>query len=95
MTSFEPAWNSLGNHAIPQRFCHARLGTYSLGDSSVPACDRNGISYTYNMCGEGTPQHQHHLNTHGHLSEYGNKDSIPMFQRRDSGRCLCGAGPQG
>ncbi len=78
--TYKPSWNSLRAHQTPQWFRDAKFGIYThWGIYSVPACGPNATWYPYFMYREGSPQHKHHVETYGPVSEFGYKDFIPMF----------------
>ena len=78
---YEPTWNSLGRHQIPEWFKDAKFGIYThWGLYSVPAYGENGSWYPHNMYKKGTEQYKYHLKKYGHPSKFGYKDFIPMFK---------------
>jgi alpha-L-fucosidase len=77
---FQPTWNSLKTHSIPQWFIDAKFGIYThWGIYCVPAKGPNATWYPYNMYRPGTEQYEHHLKTYGDPEEFGYKDFIPQF----------------
>jgi len=78
---YQPSWNSLGQHQIPEWFKDAKLGIYThWGVYSVPAYGPNGTWYPHNMYKKGTAQYEYHVKKYGHPSEFGYKDFIPLFK---------------
>jgi len=79
--NYEPSWNSLGRHPIPEWFKDAKFGIYThWGVYSVPACGPNGSWYPHNMYKKGTNQYKYQLKNYGPPSKFGYKDFIPMFK---------------
>ncbi len=79
--NYQPTWNSLGRHQIPEWFKDAKFGIYThWGVYSVPAYGRNGSWYPHNMYKKGTEQYNYHVKHYGLPSEFGYKDFIPMFK---------------
>jgi alpha-L-fucosidase len=75
---YQPTWDSLQQHPVPQWFDDAKFGIYfHWGPYSVPAYDNEW--YSRNMYIPGHKANEHHLATYGDLSEFGYKDFIPMF----------------
>ncbi len=78
--AYQPAWNSLAAHPMPEWFRGAKFGIYThWGVYSVPACGPNATWYPYNMYREGTEQHRHHVQVYGGPEKFGYKDFIPQF----------------
>jgi alpha-L-fucosidase len=78
---YEPTWNSLGRHAIPEWFKDAKFGIYThWGGYSVPAKGPNGSWYPHNMYKKGTEQYEYHVANYGDPSEFGYKDIIGLFK---------------
>jgi len=79
--NYQPTWNSLGRHQIPEWFKDAKFGIYThWGVYSVPAYGRNGSWYPHNMYKKGTDQYNYHVKHYGLPSKFGYKDFIPMFK---------------
>ena len=79
-SSYEPSWESLRGHVTPKWFRDDKFGIYThWGVYAVPACGPNGTWYPYNMYREGTPQHDHHVETYGGPAKFGYREFIPMF----------------
>lgn len=80
MEHYAPTWNSLREHKTPRWFTDAKFGIYThWGVYAVPACGPNATWYPYNMYREGSPQHDYHVTTYGHPSQFGYKDFIPQL----------------
>lgn len=76
---YEPLWESLQKHPVPQWFADAKFGIYAhWGIYSVPAYDNEW--YPHNMYIEDSHVYQHHIAAYGDPSRYGYKDFIPLFQ---------------
>jgi alpha-L-fucosidase len=81
-SQYQPTWNSLRTHPIPQWFRQAKFGIYThWGVYSVPAKGPNATWYPLFMYyeDEDNVQYNYHVETYGHPSEFGYKDFIPMF----------------
>ena len=77
---YQPTWDSLAAHGIPEWFRSAKFGIYThWGVYSVPACGPNATWYAYNMYRGGTEQHRHHVQVYGGPEKFGYKDFIPRF----------------
>ncbi len=78
--NYQPTWNSLRTHQIPQWFQDAKFGIYThWGVYCVPAFGPNATWYPYNMYRPGTGQYDYHVKTYGGPEKFGYKDFIPMF----------------
>jgi len=78
---YEPTWNSLGRHQIPEWFKDAKFGIYThWGGYSVPAKGPNGSWYPHNMYKKGTEQYNYHVANYGEPSKFGYKDIIALFK---------------
>ncbi len=83
LPKFEPNWESLSKHEIPEWFKDAKFGLYAtLGPYCVPAYV--GEWYPYAMYANDQRYdwtraiYKHHLKTYG--EDFGYKDFIPMFK---------------
>ena len=77
---YQPSWNSLRKHHIPEWFWKAKFGIYThWGAYSVPAKGPNGSWYPHNMYIPGTEQYNYHVKHYGSPAKFGYKDFIPMF----------------
>ncbi|MBD3176822.1 MAG: alpha-L-fucosidase [Armatimonadia bacterium] len=75
---YEPTWESLTQHPVPEWFQDAKFGIYAhWGPYSVPAFGNEW--YPRNMYQEGSATQRHHIETYGPLSEFGYKNFIPQF----------------
>src|SRR4030042_985809 len=76
--TYEPQWESLRNHPVPQWFRDAKFGIYfHLGPYSVPAYNSEWYS-----CLMYKPDHKvfkYHKEKYGDQSQFGYKDFIPML----------------
>ncbi len=76
---WEPNWNSLSKHQIPEWFQDAKFGIYAhLGVYCVPAYGTEW--YPRLMYQTNTSVYKHHVKTYGDPSKFGYKDFIPMFK---------------
>jgi alpha-L-fucosidase len=76
---YDPTWDSLARHPVPQWYRDAKFGIYChWGVYSVPAFGNEWYSRT--MYQKGTAENQHHLKTYGPLSTFGYKDFLPRFK---------------
>ena len=77
---YQPTWNSLRTHQIPQWFQDAKFGIYThWGIYCVPGFGPKGSWYPYFMYQPGTKQYEHHVKTYGGPEKFGYKDFIPEF----------------
>lgn len=77
---FQPDWNSLRSHNLPDWFREAKFGIYThWGIYCVPARGPNATWYPYNMYRPGTEQYTHHLSVYGGPQRFGYKDFITHF----------------
>ncbi|MGO9969022.1 MAG: alpha-L-fucosidase [Bryobacteraceae bacterium] len=75
---FQAAGDSLSAYTSPQWFHDAKFGIWShWGPSSAIGA---GDWYARNMYIEGSRQYQYHLKTYGHPSQFGYKDTIPLWK---------------
>lgn len=76
---FAASWDSLEQVGIPAWYQDAKFGIFiHWGVYSVPAFGNEW--YPRNMYREGTPEFQHHVETHGPHNRFGYKDFIQQFQ---------------
>lgn len=77
---FKPDWDSIvGGFKVPRWYQDAKLGIFiHWGVYSVPAFGNEW--YPRNMYRPGTPEHAHHLQTYGPLTNFGYKDFVPQFR---------------
>jgi alpha-L-fucosidase len=76
---YEPTWESLKNHSVPEWYQDAKFGIFiHWGIYSVPAFSNEW--YPRKMYLEGSPEFQYHREVWGPHSEFGYKDFIPMFK---------------
>jgi alpha-L-fucosidase len=89
MKTFDPTWNSLSRHQMPQWLQDAKYGIYThWGIYSVPAYagisewtkNPNASWYGNRMYNRELPEFEHHRKTYGDHKEFGYKDFIPMFK---------------
>lgn len=77
---YQPSWNSLKMHPVPQWFKDAKFGIYThWGVYSVPAKGINATWYPHFMYRPGNEQYDYHVKTYGGPDKFGYKDFIPMF----------------
>lgn len=75
---YQPTWNSLRTHPVPQWFQDTKFGIYThWGVYCVPGFGPNGSWYPYFMYQPGTKQYEHHVKTYGGPEKFGYKDFIP------------------
>ena len=75
---YEPTFESLRKHSVPDWFRDAKLGFWShWGLGSVPMA---GDWYARNMYLQGSRQYRIHLRLYGHPSHFGYKDLIPLWK---------------
>ena len=75
---YEPTWESLKTHELPEWFDDAKLGIFiHWGVYSVPAYKNEW--YPRFMYTEGHDIYQHHTETYGPPWEFGYKDFLPDF----------------
>ena len=83
-TVYEPNWDSLRKHEVPEWFRDAKFGIFVCwGVYSVPAWaprDTYAEWYTHRMYKRGTPTFDYHKKHYGYPSEFGYKDFIPMWK---------------
>jgi alpha-L-fucosidase len=75
---YQPSWESLTTHPVPQWFADAKFGIYfHWGIYSVPAFVNEW--YSRSMYQPGAAEYEHHIATYGPQSDFGYKDFLPMF----------------
>ena len=75
---WEPTWESLTTHEIPEWFQDAKFGIYAhLGVYCVPAYGTEW--YPRKMYQKDDAVYKHHVATYGDPSEFGYKDFVPQF----------------
>ncbi len=75
---FRPTRQSLRAYEIPQWFADAKFGIWAhWGPQSAI---EDGDWYARNMYMEGSPQYNYHVETYGHPSKFGYKDTIPAWK---------------
>lgn len=77
--AYEPTWQSLQKHPLPQWPMDAKFGILVCwGPYSVPAFENEW--YPRNMYIEGHPVFLHHREKYGDPSRFGYKDFFPLFR---------------
>ncbi len=81
-SAFEPTWESLTKHEVPEWFQDAKFGIYAhLGVYCVPAYGTEWYPrMMYMKSDDPSSVFQHHKTTYGDQSVFGYKDLIPMFK---------------
>ena len=75
---YEPTWQSLGQHRVPEWFRNAKFGIWAHWG---PQCvEGSGDWMARSMYMEGSAEYRHHLENYGHPSEFGFKDVLPLFK---------------
>lgn len=75
---FQPTRASLSAYEIPQWFADAKFGIWAhWGPQSAI---EDGDWYARNMYMQGSPQYDYHVETYGHPSKFGYKDTIPAWK---------------
>lgn len=80
---YEPTWESLSKHEVPEWFRDAKFGIYThWGPVTVGAEDGPGGVQWYgrNMYVETSPTFEHHREKYGEPNEVGYKDMVKMFK---------------
>jgi alpha-L-fucosidase len=79
---YEPTWESLSKHHVPEWFKDAKFGIYAhLGVYCVPAYSNEWYPNNMYMKDDNPNSvYQYHKRTFGDQSQFGYKDFIPMFQ---------------
>ena len=79
---YEPSWESLNQHEIPEWLLDAKLGLYGhMGVYSVPAFKTEWYGrLMYDKKTRGDDVFEHHIKTYGKQSEFGYKDFIKDFK---------------
>ena len=76
---FQPTWESLSSHQVPEWYKDAKFGIFiHWGVYSVPAFGSEW--YPRQMYKEGSAEFKHHTETFGPQNIFGYKDFIPMFK---------------
>jgi len=82
--AYEPSWESLIQHPVPEWFKDAKFGIYfHWGPYSVPAFGNEWYPrnmYRKGFKRQGKDYFEHHLKTYGPQDEFGYKDFIPYFR---------------
>jgi len=78
---YEPSWESLNTHEIPDWLLDAKLGLYGhWGVYSIPAFKTEWYGrLMYDTLTRGNSVYFHHREKYGNQSEFGYKDFIPQF----------------
>jgi len=77
--AYEPTWESLTKHPVPEWFKDAKFGIYAhWGVYCVPAYGNEW--YPRRMYQRNGSVYKHHVETWGDPSKFGYKDFIPMFK---------------
>ncbi len=93
MQAYEPTWESLCRHPVPEWFRDEKFGIYThwgpytvpaYGGGSnalagVPGSGYNSAWYGRNMYDPRHAVHRYHTRTFGHPKDFGYKDLIPLF----------------
>ncbi|HEY7210820.1 MAG TPA: alpha-L-fucosidase, partial [Bryobacteraceae bacterium] len=75
---FQGTRRSLSSYQIPDWFRDAKLGIWAhWGPQSAI---EDGDWYARNMYMQGSPQYNYHVETYGHPSKFGYKDTIPAWR---------------
>ena len=75
---FEPTWESLSQHEVPDWFRDAKFGIWAHWG---PQCvEGTGDWMARNMYHEGSREYLYHRAHYGHQSEVGFKDILPLFR---------------
>ena len=78
---FQGTRDSLGHYEIPDWFRDAKFGIWAhWGPQSAI---EDGDWYARNMYIQGSPQYNYHVETYGHPSKFGFKDTIPAWKAQD------------
>jgi len=76
---YQPNWESLSKHPVPEWFQDSKFGIYAhWGVYSVPAFGNEW--YPRNMYRKDSPTYKHHVEKYGDPSKFGYKDFIPDFK---------------
>jgi alpha-L-fucosidase len=76
---FQPTWESLSSHQVPEWYKDAKFGIFiHWGLYSVPAFGSEW--YPRQMYQKGSAEFKHHTETYGPQNIFGYKDFIPMFK---------------
>ena len=79
---FTPTWDALAAYRVPQWYEDAKFGIFiHWGVYSVPAFGNEW--YPRHMYLKDDPAFAHHVATYGPQSQFGYKDFIPRFRRRE------------
>jgi alpha-L-fucosidase len=75
---FQETRQSLANYHVPEWFRDAKFGIWAhWGPQSAI---EDGDWYARNMYMQGSPQYNYHVQTYGHPSKFGYKDTIPAWK---------------
>lgn len=84
---YDPTWESLKGYTVPGWFKDAKLGIFiHWGVYAVPAFNNEWyprFMYIDEVSRKGVNFYQHHVEHHGHPSEFGYKDFIPQFRAQN------------
>ena len=76
---FEPTWESLCRHEVPEWLLDAKFGIYThWGVYSVPAYQTEW--YPKRMYDERSDVHKHHVETYGDPKQFGYRKFVPLFK---------------
>jgi alpha-L-fucosidase len=76
---YQPSWDSLTQHKVPQWLMDAKFGIYAhWGIYSVPAYGNEW--YAKHMYDKQSKVYQYHVDNFGDPSVFGYKEFIPMFK---------------
>ncbi|NQT02611.1 MAG: alpha-L-fucosidase [Planctomycetes bacterium] len=81
--SYEPTWESLTQHQIPEWFRDAKFGIYThWGPVTVGSEDGPGGGQWYgrNMYMPNSPTFKYHISRFGQQNQVGYKDIVPLFK---------------
>lgn len=77
--AFEPTWESLCGHEVPEWLLDAKFGIYThWGVYCVPAYQTEW--YAKRMYDEGSSVHKHHIETWGDPKAFGYRKFVPLFK---------------
>lgn len=75
---FQGTRESLRNYEVPEWYRDAKFGIWAhWGPQSAI---EDGDWYARNMYMQGSPQYNYHVQTYGHPSKFGYKDTIPLWK---------------
>lgn len=79
--AYEPAWESLKEHQVPEWLLDAKFGIYAhWGVYSVPAYGNEWYAKLMYDPANQRNVYEHHRQTYGPRDKFGYKDFIPMFK---------------